>query len=708
MGCLCGCGSNDQRCLRPNRPPSPNTFYENWWAPEFTYMLQTRLEKVAMRLEPSKRIWWREEFGGCAPDREPLDSEIWNTKYEDRGNVLRTSPPPCEDQPQVSQQDQCSNDLLKTRNSSPDEAPTVRRKPRPPKSPTHYIPDKFPALQFPDPATIKASQRKPKVYTAEEEEQFRQSALRKQKLQLEQLRLYGIPLNHGERLPTESSVAHSDRFEKTPNSIPVQDEASKPEKHQQVRQSPTDDYLTRSQQEWNGPAPLPVRPKVRSPKSPTHYIPDKFPPLQFPDPTTRKALQRKPRDYTAEEDEQLLQSALRIQEANDLERKRLFGIPLNQSGLLPTESSNSIVQSDRFEQVPTNTPFQDKVSKPEGHQQLKHLPTNDHLPRFRQERNGSPPLPARGISYPDNQRESVSRGPSVRPKVKSPKSPTHYIPDRLPPLNIPDYSKEHPPRHALRMEKKPTAEDDDQLLRAGDSWPIERIVEVMRLEKLRRQEHKQLKKSLYQKIEAMNLRRSHRRGITFHQFETVSRASPHSFPHVDSVEEELSMAEVYPASEDLRQLKPSLLEKIEAMKLNRSHRQGTAIHRSEASVPMSSDSSSLHIEIEEASSEIVIQRTSSEVSPQRLEPSLWNKVESMKQRLSRQQGTAIYKSEQPRTQDSASPPASDRAPGVLLGTQEHKQYPMLDRRPNFGLRSCQDLETLRLERSSRRGIALSV
>ena len=538
-------------------------------------MLQTRLEKVALRLEPSKRIWWREEFGGCAPDREPLDSEIWNTKYEDRGNVLRTSPPPFEDQPQVSQQDQSSKGLLNARNSSPDEAPTVRRKPRPPKSPTHYIPDKFPALHFPDPATMKASRRQPKV-------------------------------------------------------------------------------------------------------------------------------------YTAEEDEQLLQSALRKREANNLERQRLYGIPLERGKDLPAQSSLSISQKDQCVQASSSIPNQDKVSKPEEHQQVKQSPTDDYPTRFRQTWKGSPPLLAHGITHPEDQRESVPRRPSVRTKVRSPKSPTHYSPDRLPPLKIRDFSEEYPARRTLRMKKKSIVEDDDQLPQADDPWPVERVVEVIRLEKLRRQEHKQLKQSLYQKIEAMNLRRSQRRGITIHQSENTSSASAHFVSHVNPIEEELSVAEMFPASEELRLLKPSLLERIEAMRLRRSRRQGTAIHRSGASVPMDSESSSGNVEVGEASSKIELQPTSSEPCPQQPEPSLWDKVKAMKQRLSRQQGTAIYRAEEARHQDLATPSTVDQAPSVLLGTQEHSQNPMLDRRPNFGVRSCQDVDALKLGRSSRRSIALSV
>ena len=592
------------RCLLPNRPPSPNTFYENWWAPEFTYMLQNRLEKVAMSLEPSKRIWWREEFGGCAPDREPLDSEILH-KYEDRGNVLRTSPPACEDQPQVSHQGQNSTNGLLTPWSSPDETPTVPRQPRPPKSPTHYIPDKFPALHFPSPGTRKALQRKPKVYTAEEDEELLQSALRQREANdLERQRLYGIPLKRGKDLPSKSSpsISQRDQCAQTPSNAPNQDKSSKLEEHHQVKQSPTDDYPKRLRQDWSFSPPLlahgkiypddqretvfrrpSVRPKVRSPKSPTHYIPDKFPALHFPSPGTRKALQRKPKVYTAEEEEQFLQSALRKQKLQ-IEQLRLWGFPVNKVWHPPAENSSS--QSDRVEKAPTNSPTQDKASKPEGHQQLK--------------------------------------------------------------------------------------------------------------------------QSLHQKIQAMNLRRSQRHGITIHHSENASPAISHSVSHVDPFEEELFIGKRLPASGELRRLKPSLSEKTEAMRLRRSHRHGTAIHRSEASVPIGSDTFSRHVEVKEESSKIETQPRSCEASPQEPEPSLWKKVEALKQRLSRRQGTAIYRAEEARDQVVASPSTVDQVPAVLLGTQVHEQSLMLERPPNVRVQSCQDFKAIKLGRSGCQGTARSV
>ena len=93
--CLCGCGGDAKRCLRPNRPPSmvDDTFFDKSLDSHLAMLIKLRLEVAVRDLEPSRRIWWREEFGGCAPDRKPLDSEIRSARGDDVGNVLRTSLP---------------------------------------------------------------------------------------------------------------------------------------------------------------------------------------------------------------------------------------------------------------------------------------------------------------------------------------------------------------------------------------------------------------------------------------------------------------------------------------------------------------------------------------------------------------------------------------------------------------------------------------
>ena len=54
--CPCGCGKDAMHCLWLNVPPLPKTFFENLLAPDFTYMLDTRLDDAATRFEASDEI----------------------------------------------------------------------------------------------------------------------------------------------------------------------------------------------------------------------------------------------------------------------------------------------------------------------------------------------------------------------------------------------------------------------------------------------------------------------------------------------------------------------------------------------------------------------------------------------------------------------------------------------------------------------------
>ena len=207
-GCLCGCGGDAMRCLRPNRPPSPIPYtpFEKSFASDTGYIIKLRLEAVIRNLEPSRRIWWREEFGGCAPDREPLASEISSMRNNDLVNVLRTSPPLFNDVttirnkaqkrpsrkrqrsmslPTTTTQNQdgngdlplkytcplknapksaplyesskkCKTSTTKFGTSRPHDVrgrplfrePMVAPKAKPLKSPSHYIPDKLPPVKY--------------------------------------------------------------------------------------------------------------------------------------------------------------------------------------------------------------------------------------------------------------------------------------------------------------------------------------------------------------------------------------------------------------------------------------------------------------------------------------------------------------------------------------------------------------------------------
>lgn len=248
-GCLCGCCGNAIRCLRPNRPPSPNTFYESFWAPEFAYMLRTRLDAVATNLEPSRRIWWREEFGGCAPDREPLFSETWNRKWGDRGDVLRTSPPRLYDSATVRRLTQ-----LKA-------SPTQRRVPSLPNRPTCTL-TKLDGLA----------------------QDFQR------------------PLNNASKSVPRYIAGRT---------------CEKP-----VKDSP--DQYTNDRRGRSLFRELIVARTAKSLKSPTHYVPDRLPPLKIPEISKENQLVPKREQLTLEERQQHRQSALQKLEASRLEMQRLL------------------------------------------------------------------------------------------------------------------------------------------------------------------------------------------------------------------------------------------------------------------------------------------------------------------------------------------------------------------------------------------------
>ena len=356
-GCPCGCGGKNLYCLRPNRPPSPNTFYENFWAPNFAYMLRTRLEEAARKLEPSKRIWWREEFGGCAPDREPLDSEIWAFEGDDRGNVLRTSPPPFsddtfgsrsknEDPVQPYRKRQRSTSPLNTPIRSPDEAyntplqdftyghchtskgiplynagesplkelakyrnnpnssrdsftrtSTPPTKARSPKSPTNYIPNRFPPLNVP-----KLPRRRPPranigPLSEEEDELLRQKF---EALTVQRNRLLGINVDRCKNVPGGSMTSAVD-------SVAVCEAGEKSTKRFANDWAHADDS---SRSSFRAPT---VRPEAKPPKSPTHYIPDRFSPRRsrtflenvHTDSRERRPQQRRTQSFCNQADERL-------------------------------------------------------------------------------------------------------------------------------------------------------------------------------------------------------------------------------------------------------------------------------------------------------------------------------------------------------------------------------------------------------------------
>lgn len=68
MACVCGCDVDNHLQNLPNKPTSPNSFFENFRAPNLAEMLVSRLRTVLNESEPSRRVFWRERFGGDSQD----------------------------------------------------------------------------------------------------------------------------------------------------------------------------------------------------------------------------------------------------------------------------------------------------------------------------------------------------------------------------------------------------------------------------------------------------------------------------------------------------------------------------------------------------------------------------------------------------------------------------------------------------------------
>ena len=414
VGCLCGCGGDAMHCLRPNRPPSPNTRYEDFLAPNFTRILRGRLAEVLRSLEPSKRVWWRERFGGCAPDREPLLSETWTVKDHDRGNVLRTSPPPFDDIPgtigtmpfQSSCNHQRSKNSLESLIHGMDEpanalpeadkyasditsknvplgesgtksikyivqhwthaddlgkprsrAPTFTREAKPLRSPTHYIPDYYSPLKMPDYSKESAPRRKIKKLTAEEDEQLLQSGLRKlEAVRLNMYRRYGILLEQDKPFSAENPYLTS----KSHNSKNV------PPNIEFIRKEPTaeeDEQLSQSdlrKLEAVRLGRLRLRRTPRKERTPL--------PLEYLFSNTRgdqvkgsysknQAMRKEPTTQDFPTPSQLLHHRINIMRVR---RNRRHGTALHRHDDVAVETSDSNSQAEHVEEIPSNVQIKNK------------------------------------------------------------------------------------------------------------------------------------------------------------------------------------------------------------------------------------------------------------------------------------------------------------------------------------------------------------
>ena len=465
MGCLCGCGGDAVHCLRPNRPASPNTYWENFCAPNFAYILEKRLEAVAKNLEPSKRIWWREEFGGCAPDREPFDFEILTRRGDDKESVLRTSPPHFDEYA----------DVLKSINNNRFRSP---RKRQCSSTPLHYL--------------DKATNALPKEY------------VHGCKHASKSLPVYGFGKRSVEETPHYCANSTS-------------------------RHSSTQSFIR--------------HPNTRSLRNSTCYIPGR----------------------------------LRLSNSPDWSQR---------------------ISSSTIRKSPTTEKFEVFRQKWEATVGVTSACNTGECSAKKRR------------TYADDPRRSIFRGSTVAPKFKPLKSPTHYVPDRLPPLRLPEFSIKHSPIHKI---KETTAKEHEELRRSAL-----RKLEILRLERHRRlgiplklnrqlstEEYSQksdnvgdvpsniaiqekgpisegLHQSLYQRIAAMKARRNGRFGIAIHRSEVTAADILPSTALMDQVNEipsNMQFMKDESMIDKTQEQKRTLLEKIEAMRLRRNSRHGTALYR---------------------------------------------------------------------------------------------------------------------------------
>ena len=293
--CLCGCDGDAICCLLPNMPPSPNTYFESCLAPEFAVELKLLLERAVRNLEPSRRIWWREEFGGCALDRRPLVSETCTMKADDLGYALITSPP-------------LFQDLTMIGNKALHQSSRKRQR----------------SMSLP------------------------YNAVRSQ-----------------DRLGTPPEDYNSP-FTNASKSTPLYESSKK------CRMSTTEFADHRRNVGRGRPfirEPF-IAPLVKAFKSPTHYIPDKIPPIQLPHISRERPLRHMRKKLTAEERKQLRESAMQKLEASRQATRRYFAEHRGRRQRLPLEATSAASDWDNIKQVQSEMKVEKKTPSTELLQQL--------------------------------------------------------------------------------------------------------------------------------------------------------------------------------------------------------------------------------------------------------------------------------------------------------------------------------------------------
>lgn len=343
--CLCGCGDDDMHDLQPSWLTSPNTFYEDSWA-------LTKLEGAAKVGEQSEQIWRRNAFDGCPLDGEPLDSKPWTVNGDDRGNVLKTSLPPFGDdtyglttnsktevQKFRQRQRQRSTSTLNTSIRRTDDAADT-----PPKRSIPYVPDTTPLFEVPDNFPRYPSRVSRPTLTEKEFKLLRQKVSRK--IEAARLRTNG-------RLGVYADQCSNVSGRSLPSTLDDMVNEAREKLGRSLLRAPT------------------VRPKAKTAKSLTRYIPESFSPSEIPVLSKRRPIHHRRKGHTAEEDKELLLSGLRKLEAMRLERHLLYGMPFERGKALFGESPRSTSQGYHVEEMLSSIQVEKKKPTAEETHQLK-------------------------------------------------------------------------------------------------------------------------------------------------------------------------------------------------------------------------------------------------------------------------------------------------------------------------------------------------
>lgn len=395
-----------------------------------------------------------------------------------------------------------------------------------------------------------------------------------------------------------------------------------------------------------------VRQKTRSPKSPTHYVPNRLPPLQIPDFSKRQPVRHKQKKLTAEEDEELLQSALRKLEASRLDRLRRHGIPIER-GIFAGEKSQLSATSHHVVELPSNTPMEKLTNAAEDILQMN---------RSLYERIIAMKL-----------RRSLRHGAAIYSledsAAKGPPSVSQGIEEMSSDIQVTVHHVEDILSNTTVTVNNPSTEKCH--------WWTQ---------------------SLSQKIEAMKLRRDRRQGAAFHRNDDAATQNSPSTSYGNHDEEVPSDTQIKgkeTAEEEHQRWTHSLYQRIEAMKLKRNLCQGTAIYRDD-NAPVESSPSSSHSNHDEVPLDIQVKGNETPAEEyQRWRQSLFQSIEAMKLRRNGRQGTAVYRDEDTAVECSTTPSHDEHVDvGSEIPTEGHQLW----RQSLY-----QSIEAMKLRRNGRCG-----